>query len=272
MWAMNDYRSHLSVTTWIVLVSLVLGTVVVIPERIFAISVFNSPIAIKFSASVAAGALALVATWAGLEAALQTHPDYKTSGGHSYLFWGLPSAITLSGAAILPVITGQTVWLLTLGGVGAALAASMAAEWHTLNARASGYGHARLVLNVLAYAVAAIAFILIYLSHSRTLVSATLVSIASGLLSVDLLRSNQISTKAVLLYSLLIAFILAQFAMVLNYWPFASVRVALVLLVGFYLLVGYMQQLARRALGRRQVLEYLLMAAVAVMIVFYFPK
>jgi len=86
----------------------------------------------------------------------------------------------------------------------------------------------------------------------------------------DLLRSKETSNREVFFYSTLVAFVLAQFTMALNYWPFASVKVALVLLVGFYLLVGLTQQIIRGEVGIRRVVEYIFMFAVAIAIIFFY--
>ncbi len=270
-WAdMSEYRNHLSVTIWIVLTSLAAGLLVKLPERVYTFWAFGSPVDFRFSGTFLAGVVALAATWAGLEAALRTHPK-KEFLRHTYRFWGLPSAITLTGAALLPVIQQQGLWLMTLLGVGVALAASMAGEYHTVDPEDASYPYARVLLNVLAYAMAALAFILIYLSRSRSLVSATLMGITAGLLAMDLLRGSLARLGDVLLSSALIALVLAQFTVMLNYWPYPSVRVALVLLVGFYLLVGLAQLHLRQTLTVRRVFEYVGMSLVAVLLIFMFP-
>jgi len=58
---------------------------------------------------------------------------------------------------------------------------------------------------------------------------------------------------------------------ILNYWPFPSVRVALALMIGFYLLVELAQQTLRQQITRRRIAEYLLMSIVAIAVVFLFP-
>ena len=267
---MNEYRNHLSVTTWIVLASLTFGVLISFPERAYSVTVFGSPIDFRFSSSFLAGLVALAATWAGSEAALRTHPQ-KQLLRHTYRFWGLPTAIVLTGTVLLASIQTESVWLIILGTTGAALAASIAGEYHTVDPDAPEYGHARLLLNVMAYAVAALAFILIYLSRSRSLISVTIIGLTAGLLAMDLLRGSQARKRLVFLYSTLIALVLAQFTVLLNYWPFPSVRVALTLMVGFYLLVGMAQQALRGDIRRRRVIEYLLMFIVAVAVIFLFP-
>jgi hypothetical protein len=267
---MSDYRSHISVTIWIVLASLTLGILITIPERTFSISVFGSPIEFKFSAAFLAGLVALAATWAGMEAALRTHPK-KALLRHTYRFWGLPTAIVLTGAVLSPTLQNQSIWLMTLATTGAALAASMAGEYHTLDVDAPEYAHSRILLNGLAYSVAAVAFILIYLSRSRSLISATLIGLTAGLLAVELLRGSGAKLRTIFLYSAFITLVLAQFTVILNYWPFPSVRVALALMIGFYLLVELAQQTLRQQITRRRIAEYLLMSIVAIAVVFLFP-
>jgi len=267
---MKEYLSHLSVTTWIVLASLTIGVAITLPERVYSVSIFGSPVEFRLTASFLAGLVALATTWAGLEAALRTHPR-KDLLRHSFLFWGLPTAIVLTGAVLLPALNNRSMWIITLSLTGAILAASMAGEYHTIDPQNPAYANARLLLNGLDYAVAAVAFALIYLSRNRSLISATLIGIMAGLLAMDLLRNNETSTKKTLLYSGLIAFILAQFTVALNYWPFASARVALILLVGFYLLVGLTQQAMRKGLNRRRTFEYLFMFMVSVALIVFFP-
>ena len=266
MAGMNVYRNHLSVTTWIVLASLAMGMLVRLPERVYTLQAFGSPIDVRVSGAFLAGLTALAATWAGLEAALRTHPR-KELLRHTYRFWSLPSAITLVGAALLPTIQNPSVWMLALAAVGAGLAASMAGEYHTVDREDASYARARWLLNMLAYLVAALAFILIYLSRSRSLVSATLIALIAGMLAADLLRGGG-RTGEVFLISGLIALILAQFTVMLNYWPFPSVRVALALLVGFYLMVGLARAHLRGTLTRRRALEYAAMSGVAMLVIF----
>lgn len=267
---MNEYRSHLSVTTWIVLASLVLGQILRLPERVWTLQVFGSPIDLRFSGTFLAGLLALAATWAGLEAALRTHPN-QARLRHTYRFWGLPSAITLLGMGILPTIQDQSLWLLVLGVLALGLAASMAGEYHTVDPADPHHRQARWLLNILAYATAALAFILIYLSRSRSLVSATLMGIMAGLLAMDLLRESARSPRDLFLASGILALLIAQFTVLLNYWPFPSIRVALMLLVGFYLAVGLWRLDLKDQATLRRVGEQTIMALVAFLIIIIFP-
>ena len=267
---MNEYRSHLSVTTWIVLASLVLGQILRLPERVWTLQVFGSPIDLRFSGTFLAGLLALAATWAGLEAALRTHPN-QARLRHTYRFWGLPSAITLLGIGVLPNIHEQSLWLVALGMLAIGLATSMAREYHTVDPEDPHYHEARWLLNILAYATAALAFILIYLSRSRSLVSATLMGIMTGLLAMDLLRESAKRHRDLFLASGILGLLMAQFTVLLNYWPLPSIRVALMLLVGFYLAVGLWRMDLKEQITLQRVGGEAILALVAFLLILIFP-
>ncbi len=267
---MKLYRNHISVAVWMTVASLLLGQMMHLPPREFTWQVLGSPIVVTFSGAFLAGMIALAITWAGLEAALRTHPQ-KGSLRHTYRFWGLPSAITLAGAALLPTASTPSLRVLVLIGLAAGLAASMAGEYHTIDASQSAYARARLFLNVLAYTLAALIFVLVYLSRARSLVVASLIGLMAGLLAMDLLRTPGTPSRDIFLHSFFIGLIMAQSAVILNYWAFPSIRVGLILLVGYYLLVELNQWYLRGQLTRRRIGEYLLITGVSFLVILFFP-
>jgi len=267
---MSDYRSHLSVTIWAALVALVLGTIVPLPSRTFAAQVFGSPLSIQITGELLAGLVAVVVVAAGLEAAIRTHPR-KEILHHTYRYWGLPSAIVLSAAAILPAAPSEAWWLAVLVLTGLALAAATIGEYHALDRDGPTFHNARLVLNALVYALAALSFILIYSARTRSLISATLIGVIGGLLALDLLRDTTPTHRHALLYAGVAGLVMAQVTWVLNYWPYTSIRVGLLLLVVFYLLVGLAHQHLAGRLTYRRAVEYLALATAAAALVAWFP-
>lgn len=268
---MNDYRSHLSVTLWAALAALVLGAVLRLPERAFTAQMLGSPITIMITARMLTGLVAVVIVCAGLEAAIRTHPRQDLLN-HTYRYWGLPSAIVLTAAAVLPTAPSDAWWLVGLALTGLALGAATIAEYHAIDHDSPRFHNARLALNGLCYLLAALAFVLIYSSRSRSLISATLISGIGGLLALDLLRESTRGHLAALLYGAVTAVVLAQFTWVLNYWPYLSIRVGLILLVVFYLLVGLAHQELRGRLTRQRAVEYLALAGVVAAILVWFPS
>jgi hypothetical protein len=267
---MNDYRSHLSVTLWAALAALALGTVLPLPERTFSAQIFGSPVTVLVTARMLTGLVAVVIACAGLEAAIRTHPRPELLN-HTYRYWGLPSAIVLTAAAVLPTAPSDAWWLVGLTLTGLALGAAAIAEYHVIDHDHPRFHNARLALNGLCYTLAALAFVLIYSSRSRSLISATLISGIGGLLALDLLRESTRGHLAALLYSAVTAVVLAQFTWVLNYWPHLSIRVGMILLVVFYLLVGLAHQELLGRLSRLRAAEYLALAGIVAALLVWFP-
>ncbi len=267
---MSDYRSHLSVTIWAALVALVLGTIVPLPSRTLTAQFLGSPVSIVITTELLAGLVAVVVVAAGLEAAIRTHPRPEILH-HTYRYWGLPSAIVLSAAAILPAAPSEAWWAVMLVLTGLGLAAATIGEYHTLDRDGPTFHNARLVLNALVYALAALSFILIYSARTRSLISATLIGVIGGLLTLDLLRDTTPTHRHAMLYAAVTALVMAQVTWVLNYWPYTSIRVGLLLLVVFYLLVGLAHQQLAGRLTHRRTIEYVALAGAATVLVVWFP-
>ncbi|MCS7039259.1 MAG: hypothetical protein RMN24_04915 [Anaerolineae bacterium] len=267
---MTDYRSHLSVAIWAALVALVLGHIVTLPTRTFAALVFGSPVSIAITSRFLTGLVAVAIVCAGLEAAMRTHP-HRERLRHTYRYWGLPGAVVMTAGALLPAAPSETWWLIGVVLTGVVLAAAMLGEYHVADHEDPAFHGARLLLNGLCYALAAVAFILIYSSRSRSLISATLIGSIGGLLALDLLRETSPRQLPVLLFGLVVTLTLSQLTWVLNYGPYTAIRVGLVLLVVFYLLVGLAHQQLLGHLTRRRTLEYITLAAAAIAILMGFP-
>ncbi len=267
---MSDYRSQLSVTLWATLMVLALGAVFTLPERIFSTEVLGSPLSASLNGDLLVALVAVTIVCAGLEAAIRTHPKPALLR-HTYRYWALPGAIVLTSAVVLPVAPTNAIWFAVLMLTGLALAAVTLAEYHTVDLDDAHYRSARLILNILAYITAAVVFILIYTTRSRSLISATAIGLLSGLLALELLRGAHTTFRRALLYSVIIALVMAQSTWVFNYWPFASARMGLILLVQFYLFVGLAHQELMGQLTIRRGVEYLVLAGIAVALMIWFP-
>lgn len=249
---------------------LALGAVLALPARALSTVFLGSPISVSINAEFIVALVAVAIVCAGLEAAIRTHPNSYLLR-HTYRYWSLPSAIVLAAAAVLPAAPSDGLWFAVLALTGLMLAAAMVAEYHTIDLEGQHYRSARLVRNILVYIVAAVVFVLVYHTRSRSLISATAIGVLSGLLALDLLRGTARPLRQAALFSAIIAIVMAQSTWIVNYWPYVSVRVGLILLVEFYLLVGLAQQELRGQLTRRRTVEYLVLAAVASALIAWFP-
>jgi len=140
-------------------------------------------------------------------------------------------------------------------------------EYHVLDPEAPVYRQARVVLNTMAFLLAAMAFVYVYQSHIRSFISAPLMGGIAGLVALDLLREAPVSMRAVQLYAGVIGFLMAQAIWILNYSALPSVSVGLILLAVFYLLVSLALQELRGVLQRRRSMEYLALTLIVVGIV-----
>lgn len=267
---MRDYRSRLSVMVWAVLLTLSASLLLNLPTRTLATEVFGSPVTFALTTNALVGLVAFALACAGFEAAIRTHPNGSLLH-HTYRYWALPGAAVLLGAAILPVAPSNALWLIALVATGVVLGAACIAEYHSIDPEDRHQRSARLALNVLGYALAAAGFILVYFTRSRSLVSATLIAIVAGMVATDLLRAPNRPQRAVFLYGLIVAVVMAQATWIMNYWPTPTLQVGMLLVVGFYLLVGLANQQLLGKLTPLLAAEYTGLATVAAIVILWLP-
>jgi hypothetical protein len=131
---------------------------------------------------------------------------------------------------------------------------------------------ARLWLNLIAYGVAFGFFVFIYQTRARSILSATEITLVSGLLAGSLLRAGPAQTGRTWLFAAIAALVMGQCMWALNLWRVPPLTAGLWLLLIFYVLTGLPQQHLLGRLTRRALLEFAAIAAVGlVVIVIYAP-
>ncbi|NOZ30023.1 MAG: hypothetical protein GXP39_18490 [Chloroflexi bacterium] len=259
---MPDYRDRISITGWVALFILAAGSLVPWPERTFTWQVLGSPITLAIDRTVILSALLILVAYSGTESILQAHP-LALSGRlrHTWVHWGLPASILVLAEMLMPVMPTR---IYVVGGIllaGLLLAIAEIGAYHTVAPNDPHYRLARIALNVVAYTVAMVLFLLVYRTRARSLVSATLIAVISVLLALELLRGSQQRLGDVLLYAGITGALLGEATWALNYWRTSSYTAGFLLLLIFYLTVGLGQHALMERLTRRVLLEY---AAVAV--------
>jgi hypothetical protein len=286
-----DYRDRVSVLIWVVLMGLAAQRFLTLPARGITGTIFGSPITLTITANTILGALlaGLVAT--GTEAVVRAHPrsqytrgwdEFGATGlnsnpgrsrpqeattpwrgptlartGH-WVFWSLPIALMAVTLLLLPAAPNSSYWLVGLVATGVALGLSMAGIYYTVDPFARGYRRARLGLNALTYAVALVLFLVVYRTRVRSIVSATQITLISGLLALELLRGSERPIPLVTLYAAITGLVLGQATWALNYWRLNSLTGGLVLLLVFYNVVGLAQSALQGRIRRRVLLEHAL--------------
>jgi hypothetical protein len=287
-----DYRDRASVLIWVVLMGLAAQRFLALPERSFTAILLGSPVTLSITDSAILGALLAGLVASGTEAVLRAHPNSRrrrrvaSARGRSgvddrgewsssvnrehWVFWGLPIALTVVAVLLLPLTPSVVYWVIGLIAMGIALGFSLAGIYYTVDPFQPGYRRARLGLNALTYAAALVLFLVVYRTRVRSIVSATEVMVVSGLLALELLRGSERPTVLVAIYAGITGLVLGQATWALNYWRLDSLTGGLVLMIGFYNVVGLAQHGLQGRIRRRVVLEYGLITVAALALIWEF--
>jgi len=268
---MIDYRDRISVVVWIVLLGLTAMLLVKMPSATLVWIAFGSPLSVELSTHTLLGTLLIALTASGTEAVIQAHPLAREGRLRSrWVFWALPCAVVSVAALLLPTAPTRLTWLIGLALTGAILGLTLAATFHAIAPEGRGYRAARIVLNLLTYSSVVLLFLVVYRQRARSLLSATLIVGISTLLALELLRGTGRPLRSVALYALIIGAILGEATWALNYWRVSGLMGGLLLLLGFYLLVGLAYQSLMRRLTRRVLLEFGLVAFIGLALIWLF--
>lgn len=260
--------NRISVTLGLVLLGLVLFLVVDLPARTFAFVLFGSPLTVQLSVQWLRAMLAAGLAVAGTHSVVSAHP----LAGHSqrragFTAWIVPGLIGFLAPFLLPLAPDLRYWLGGLGVTAVLIASVILLEYHTTDPRVPNYAVARLALNLLTYGVALAAFVLIYRSKARSLVTATATAIVSALMVLSLLQVVNQPMRRMALYAVLAGLVMGQSTWALNYWRIQPLTGGVLLLLFFYVVVGVAQQHLQGLLTRRVLVEFLAVAAVGVWLI-----
>ncbi|UCC62794.1 MAG: hypothetical protein JSV36_18920 [Anaerolineae bacterium] len=262
-----DTFDRVSVTVGLVLLALVLFLLVDLPARTFAFLPFGSPLAVQLSDQWLWALLAAGLAIAGTHSVVSAHPlaqDRQRWAG--FAAWILPGAIGFLAPFLLSLATRlpSWYWLAGLGLTATLIASVMLLECYVADLDAPARSTADLALHVLTYVVALTAFVLIYRSRARSLVTATATAVVSAVMAFRLLRGSGRPMGRTALYAGLAGLVMGQSTWALNYWPIHALTGGGLLLLFFYVVVGVAQQHLQRSLTRRVVIEFLAVAVIGV--------
>lgn len=265
---------RLSVVVSLILLCLALSLIIELPMRTFSFVVLGSPLTIRFSQNWPVAALLASMACIGTDSIVRLHP---LSRGRkelpcTFVFWILPGLATLLATLLLPRAPNRIYTLGSLAMMGILLPLIITAEYHTVDPAAPGYRAARLGLNVVAYLVALVLFVLVYGSRARSLLSATATLAGGGLLALDLLHGARQSLRRTSLYALIVGLVMGEIVWALNYSKVNSLTAGILLLLIFYLITGLSRQGLLGLLSRRILIEFALVALVGlVLLLKYVP-
>ena len=264
-------RQRLSVFIGLILLSLVLTQFVELPTRALAVTVFGSPLGIELDAGWLMAVLLASLVCTGADALVRTHPRvHEVSLRYTFVYWILPGLMGLAAARLLSEPVARPVWVAGLAATGALFAVVLTAEYTTVDPVAPVYPQARLFLNVIAYTLAFVLFILIYQTRGRSLMTATAMLVISFALSLDLLWHAGAKLSQTFLLSTAVGLVLGESSWAMNYWQVSAWSAGLLLMLIFYVMTGIASQHIQEKLSRRMLVEFFIVAVVGIVVLMAF--
>jgi hypothetical protein len=241
--------------------------VVELPTRSASVNFLGSALSISLSADSLLLVLMPVLTCAGVDWVLRDHPDVR-AGEIPYLFpfWIAPAFAALVVSWLLTRIPAWPLWIIVLLIGVLAIATLVAAEYVALSPYARGYAVARLALTGVSYAIAFALFTLIYSARERSVISATLATLIAFGLALDLMAPHIIGLGTAAAFSAVVGLLVGQSMWALNYWNISNWSAGVLLLAVMYVMIGLAQQYFQDKLTRGVLIEFGIVASVAVFI------
>jgi hypothetical protein len=254
---------RVSVTVGLVLLALILFQLVDLPARTFTFLPLGSPLAVRLSGQWLRAMLMAGLAIAGTHSVVSAHPSAK---GHQrrigFTAWILPGVAGFIAPFLLSLAPSLSYWLGGLGLTAAMIAGVILLEYYIADPDAAHHFVANLALNLLTYGVTLAAFVLIYYSRARSLVTATATAVIGGLMALSLLQGIGQLQRRTALYAGLVGLIIGQSTWALNYWRIHALAGGVLLLLFFYVTVGLTLQHLQGSLTRRVLVEFLAVAAI----------
>jgi hypothetical protein len=132
------------------------------------------------------------------------------------------------------------------------------------------YPQARLFLNVMAYVLAFVLFILVNQTRGRSLVTATAMLVISFALALDLLWHAGTKLGQTFLLAAAVGMVLGEASWAMNYWQLSAWSGGMLLMLIFYVMTGTASQHLQGRLSRQVLFEFLVVAVVGIAVLMVF--
>ena len=256
-------RDRLSVLIGIIVLTPVLIRFVNVPPRTISFGMLGSPISFDMTSMWLTATMLPALSCMGVNAVIRTHPRMsQPAPPRAFVYWILPGLTGLNAALLLARAPTWPTWWAGLALTGLAITLVVVAEFSTIDPYTLGYPRVRLILNVIAYALAFASFALVYSSRGRSVLTAPAISAVGIILAFELLHTTEIQLRQDLFYSLLVGLLLGESAWALNYWRLSGLAGGMILLLIFYVIVGVVQQALLNRLTRRTLIEFAVVTTV----------
>jgi hypothetical protein len=257
------YLERASVVATLVVLGLIVNTFLRLPTWTHDLVVLGSPLSLSISQAVLFSALLMGITCTGTDVIVRSHPAaQRIEARHSFVTWTLPALTALLATVLVPQAPTMLYRMAGFVLTGLILSLVISAEYYTVDPGDRQYPAARLGLNMWAYLLAAVIFVVIYSARTRSLLSATAVTVIGTLLALEFLRGAGRDFGRTALYAAIAGLSTGEIIWAMNYWRIQGVTGGLILLLGFYVATGLANQQLQGRLTRRVLVEYAIVALI----------
>jgi hypothetical protein len=251
----------------VLILGLVLFRFIELPEQVYELQVLGSPLQIRASSTLLLTTVMIGLACTGTSLVVRDHARQMDRFGRpAYISWILPGLLAGLSAYLLSLTPALFIWIGGLIVFAVSVALTVSAEYVAISPDAPGYPAARLALNVLAYLMAFVLFVLIYQTRTRSLVTATLTLVTATLVALDLLSVPEVPIGRVLPFVGIVGLVIGESTWALNYWQVSAWVGGLLLLLIFYVATNVAHQHLLDRLSLSTLFEFVAVT-VAVLIV-----
>jgi hypothetical protein len=252
----------------VLILSSVLFRLIELPEHVYRLQALGSPLEIHATGNLLLVTLMVGLACTGTSLILHDHPLLmEHSGRPVYISWILPGMLAGLSAYLLSLAPTLGLWIGGLIVFGISIALTVSAEYATVSPDARSYPAARLALNVLAYLMAFMLFVLVYQTRTRSLVTATLTLLTATFLAFDLLSVADVSVGRMLPFAGVVGLIIGESTWALNYWQMSAWVGGLLLLLIFYVVTNVAHQHLLERLSPSTLVEFTAVTVVVLLVV-----
>jgi hypothetical protein len=238
-----------------------------VPGRYLAMEALGSPLGINLTGVTLLLLITAALAVTSMEALLQGHPLVnQRQVRRTLIFWIMPASFVVGASGLLLRVEGFGVWTIGLLFCAVAIPLGMAVEYYAVDPHQRQQPVRSWGETVLIHLAALMLYALILGLRVRTLLSGPAVVLVTTLLIYRLLYFTATSPRIAMYYALATGAVAGLLTWALNYSPWGDNQGALLLLLFFYVSNGLLQHHLSDRLGRRVVIEYLLVAGIGIII------
>jgi hypothetical protein len=263
-------RDRLGLMSGALLLGLGFTRLVETPGRYLVMDVLGSPLGINLSGATLILLIMAALSVTSMEALLQGHPLVSQRQiDRTLIFWLMPALLVVGATGLLVRVDGFGAWAIGLLFSAIAVPLALASEYYAVDPIRRQQPLLNWGETLLIHLAALMMYVLIYGLRVRTLLSGPAVLLVTASLMFRLFYFTASGPRRALYYALAAGSIAGLLTWALNYAPLNDNQGALLLLLFFYVFNGLLQQRLSDSLGRREIIEYVLVAGVGIVILLF---